>query len=45
MEELMRYSSVEVSYNGQAAVRDISFSLQAGEILGIVGNPAAEKAP
>ena len=43
MEELMRYSSVEVSYNGQAAVRDISFSLQAGEILGIVGESGSGK--
>ena len=44
-EELLSYRAVEISYNGIPAVRDVSFTLQPGEILGIVGSPAAEKAP
>lgn len=37
MEQRLIYDSVEICYNGRPAVRDISFSLCPGEILGIVG--------
>ncbi len=37
MEEILAYQSVEVCFAGQAVVHDVSFSLHAGEILGIVG--------
>ena len=43
MEELLKYSGVEVSYNGEPVVRDISFSLRPGEILGIVGESGSGK--
>ena len=37
MESLLTYQSVEVSFNGLAVTHDVSFTLHAGEILGIVG--------
>ncbi len=37
MEELLRYDHVDISYLGQPAIRDVSFSLHSGEMLGIVG--------
>ena len=37
MEELLRYDHVDISYNGFLAVKDVSFTLESGEILGIVG--------
>ena len=37
MEPLLTYRSVEVSFNGRAVTHDVSFTLHAGEILGIVG--------
>lgn len=43
MEALLSYQSVEVSFNGQAVTRDVSFSLHAGEILGIVGESGSGK--
>lgn len=45
MEELLVYRSVEISYNGIPAVRDINFTLKSGEILGIVGESGSGKAP
>lgn len=43
MEALLSYQSVEVSFNGQAVTHDVSFSLYAGEILGIVGESGSGK--
>lgn len=43
MAELLRYDHVEISYNGVPAVRDISFSVGEGEILGIVGESGCGK--
>ena len=36
MEELLRYDHVDISYNGFLAVKDVRFTLEPGEILGIV---------
>lgn len=43
MKELLTYRSVEVSFNGLPVTRDVSFSLHAGEILGIVGESGSGK--
>ena len=43
MAELLHYDHVEISYNGVPAVRDISFSVGEGEILGIVGESGCGK--
>ena len=43
MEEILAYQSVEVCFAGQAVVHDVSFSLHAGEILGIVGESGSGK--
>ena len=43
MEELLRYDHVDVSYNGVPVVRDVSFTLERGEILGIVGESGCGK--
>ena len=34
---LLELQHVEISYNGQAVVQDVSLKMQPGEILGIVG--------
>lgn len=43
MEELLTYQSVEVSFNGLPVTHDVSFTLHAGEILGIVGESGSGK--
>ncbi len=43
MEPLLRLDSVEVRYGGSPAVRGVSFSLGAGEILGVVGESGSGK--
>ena len=43
MEELLTYEQVEIRYNGTPAVKNISFSLRPGEILGIVGGSGSGK--
>ncbi len=43
MNEILRYENVDVSFNGKTVIKDISFSLNEGEILGIVGESGAGK--
>lgn len=43
MKEILNYQSVEISFNGQKVVQNVSFSLHAGEILGIVGESGSGK--
>ncbi len=40
---LLTYSQVNISYNGKQTVRNISFSLTPGEVLGIVGESGSGK--
>lgn len=43
MEALLRYNHVDISYLEQPVIRDVSFSLHSGEILGIVGESGSGK--
>lgn len=43
MKELLRYNHVDISYLRQPVIRDVSFSLHSGEILGIVGESGSGK--
>lgn len=43
MEELLTYQSVEICFEGEMVVQDVSFTLQAGEILCIAGESGSGK--
>ena len=43
MNELLHYDRVTVSYNAVPVLHDVSFSLRAGEILGVVGESGSGK--
>ena len=43
MAEIIRYANVDISYNGNVVVRDISLALEEGGILGIVGESGSGK--
>lgn len=43
MADLIKYEQTEISYRGMPAVRDVSFTLRQGEILGIVGESGSGK--
>ena len=43
MEALLQYNHVDISYLGQPVIRDVSFSLHSGEILGVVGESGSGK--
>lgn len=42
-ETILRYDSVEISFDGSPVVEDVSFSLREGEILGLVGESGSGK--
>lgn len=42
-EEIIRYEHVDICYNGQKTVKDISFKVNKGEVLGIAGESGSGK--
>ncbi|MBQ9064094.1 MAG: ABC transporter ATP-binding protein [Blautia sp.] len=43
MDDVLRYDHVDISYNGRKVVKEISFTVSEGEILGIVGESGSGK--
>ena len=43
MAEILRYDHVDITYNGFRAIKDVSFTVDEGEILGIVGESGSER--
>lgn len=43
MDTLLQFDNVDISFGGDVVVRDISFSLKQGEILGLVGESGSGK--
>ncbi len=43
MESLLKYDQVDISYRGELAVRQVSFAVNPGEILGIAGESGSGK--
>ena len=41
--KILTYDSVEISFDGEAVVHDVSFSLTPGDILGLVGESGSGK--
>ena len=43
MEEILRYDQVDIAYQGKLAVKNVSFTLNQAEILGVVGESGSGK--
>ncbi len=43
MAEILKYEHVDISYNGVKVIKDVSFTVSEGEILGIVGESGSGK--
>jgi len=43
MSDILRYEHVDISYNGVKVIKDVSFTVGEGEILGIVGESGSGK--